>query len=69
MAKQQTMTPLREKMQTMDVKAPLPDVHHVALEIFVKSYMDTAGKTIEHLAGKSYEAAEVFCEVARNRTV
>ena len=61
------MTPQGEQRKTMDVKAPLPDVHQVATQIFIKTYMDAA-KTPEYLAEKAYEAAEQFCEFARNRT-
>ena len=53
-------------VETMDVKAPFPDIHDVATRIFLKTYMDTA-KTPEYLSEKAYEAAEAFCEFARSR--
>lgn len=51
---------------TMDVK-PSVNVDDIAAQIFIKSYMDTAGRTADHLAVKAYEAAEAFAAVASQR--
>ena len=64
MAKQ-NMVP-QASATTMDVK-PSVDVDAIAAQIFIKSYMDTAGKTADHLAVKAYEAAEAFASVASQR--
>ena len=42
-------------------------VEEVALKIFSRIYMDTAGRTSKHLANRAFEAAEDFMEVARSR--
>lgn len=42
-------------------------VDEVAMRIFTRIYMDTAGKTTEHLANSAFDAAEKFIEVADSR--
>ncbi len=41
-------------------------VEQVAVQIFVKLYMDTAGRTPIHIAEQSFKAAEAFVDVAEN---
>lgn len=65
MAKNQTMVP-QSKSTTMDAQ-PSISVDDIAAQIFIKSYMDTAGRTAEHLALNAYEAAEAFASVASQR--
>lgn len=38
-----------------------------AFQIFVKLFMDSAGRTPQHLAERAFEAAEAFAEVAEKR--
>ena len=64
MAKQ-NMVP-QQKSTTMDSQ-PSISVDEIAAQIFIKSYMDTAGRTADHLAVKAYEAAEAFASVASQR--
>lgn len=42
-------------------------VEEVALHIFSKLFIDTAGRTPLHLAERAFEVAEVFKEVAHSR--
>lgn len=64
MPKQQIV--LQQKTTTMDVK-PSISVDEIAAQIFIKSYMDTAGLITEHLAVRAYEAADAFMSVASQR--
>lgn len=42
-------------------------VDEVAMRIFTRIYMDTAGRKTEHLANSAFDAAEKFIEVAESR--
>ncbi len=42
-------------------------VEEAALRIFSRIYMETAGRTSEHLANSAFDAAEKFIEVAEER--
>lgn len=42
-------------------------VDEVALQLFAKLYMDTAGRDPVFLIGKSFDLAEKFVEVAAER--
>lgn len=42
-------------------------VDEVAMQIFIKTYMDTASYDSEHLTNKAFDAAEKFVEVAKSR--
>lgn len=42
-------------------------VDEVAMRIFTRIYMDTAGRKTEHLANNAFDAAETFIEIAESR--
>ncbi len=54
----QQMTPTQSVTVTVD---------EVAMRIFTRIYMDTAGRTPVHLANSAFDAAETFIEVAESR--
>lgn len=64
----------KTKEQSLPEVAPLQSeatagltVEEVALHIFSKLFIDTAGRTPLHLAERAFEVAEVFKEVAHSR--
>lgn len=65
MAKAKTTSP--PPQQAGQQRAASVSVEEIAAQIFIKTYMDTAGKTVEHLASRSFEAAEAFVAVANSR--
>ena len=54
------MVPMRSISVTVD---------EVAMRIFTRIYMDTAGLKTEHLANSAFDAAEKFIEVSRSRKI
>ena len=61
------MNPVKVPVELVPTQSVSVTIEEVAMQIFVKSYMDTAGKTKIHLAEKSFEAAEAFVQVANSR--
>lgn len=59
MGKQRTIEPATSPSRSLDDDA---------FQIFVKLFMDSAGRTPQHLAERAFEAAEAFAEVASKRT-
>lgn len=62
-----TTKPPSSPQQTASPSVVSVSVEDRAFEIFVKTYMDTAGKTTEFLANRAFEVAEAFVEVANKR--
>lgn len=65
MAKPQTQQ--KPVVRMVPVQSVSITVEEVALQLFSRIYMETAGRTSKHLAKSAFDAAEVFIEVAESR--
>lgn len=63
----QTSPPPKFSQRMVPQQSVTVTIDEVAMRIFTRIYMDTAGRKTEHLANSAFDAAEKFIEVAELR--
>lgn len=58
------MVPQNGEVQVVEREPQGITLAEVAFQLFLKTYMPNSQYTVEHMAGKAFEDAEAFMEVA-----